>query len=336
MAHGYNNFMNNKDFHPANFTNQRRIWEAEQKKAQEQKQQDELRQQYLKEQEIYRSKELLGKANPLDFMYEPPPGFVKDEESRNECEGKLELKFDWQKPGRTAPREEFAKDMELRDQPFGVAVRNVKCIKCGKWGHINTDRECPLFGKLKSSTVKEEATSQPVSVSQDSVDDGLMFRQCVRDRVVDSSASNQQILASDEETEIQDLLTGMDSKERKKMLRKLKRIQAKHDVVDHRKQHKHKKSTKHKSRKSTQQIKGSRHKSERSRRKRKHSDSSDSLVTDSETDSEKKTRLKENPKSWQKRKSVRDREKRRPSDSSDSSPYRSATKEKKHPRVESN
>ena len=25
MAHGYNNFMNNKDFHPANFTNQKRV-----------------------------------------------------------------------------------------------------------------------------------------------------------------------------------------------------------------------------------------------------------------------------------------------------------------------
>ena len=83
------------------------IWEAEEKKAQDEKQQEELRQQYLKEQEIYRSKELLGKANPLDFMYEPPPGFVKDEEGRSECEGKLELKFDWQKPGRTAPREEY-------------------------------------------------------------------------------------------------------------------------------------------------------------------------------------------------------------------------------------
>ena len=64
-----------------------------------------------------------------------------------------------------------------------------------------------------------ETTLQPVSLSQDSVDDGLMFRQCVQDRMVDSSASNQQILASDEETEIQDLLSGMDSKERKKMIR---------------------------------------------------------------------------------------------------------------------
>ena len=83
------------------------IWEAEQRKEQEEKRQEELRQQYLKEQEIYRSKELLGKANPLNFMYEPPPGFVKDEDGKGESrEDKLELKFNWQKPGKAAPREE--------------------------------------------------------------------------------------------------------------------------------------------------------------------------------------------------------------------------------------
>ena len=52
-----------------------------------------------------------------------------------------EGKFDWQVPGRKAPREDTAGGVsELKDQPFGVEVRNTKCVKCGKWGHVNTDK----------------------------------------------------------------------------------------------------------------------------------------------------------------------------------------------------
>jgi len=126
----------------------------------------------------------------LDFLYDAPPGFNKEKKIEEE-EG--EVRFEWQ---RGAPREAYAKSLgiEARDQPFGIAVRNVKCIRCGKWGHINTDRECPLFNKSKNASVDPSLMTDiadPMRLLKDMQTEGLTLKQNVLGRVFDPKDPNQ-------------------------------------------------------------------------------------------------------------------------------------------------
>ena len=38
----------------------------------------------------------------------------------------------------------FAKNMQVHHKPFNKVVSNVRCLRCGEWGHRSGDRECVL------------------------------------------------------------------------------------------------------------------------------------------------------------------------------------------------
>ena len=59
----------------------------------------------------------------------------------------------------------------------------------------------------------------PIITNWDALDDGLQFKQCVKDRVVDSKDPLQQFVVSDDETEMVDLLAQFPPKQRKKILK---------------------------------------------------------------------------------------------------------------------
>ncbi|KAJ8313780.1 hypothetical protein KUTeg_008341 [Tegillarca granosa] len=272
MGKGFNNYMTKKFFHPTSKENIKRKWMAEQKHEFEKKKQEELLAQYQKEQEVYQNRALLGDEKAklgISFMYDAPPGMKKKEKEENETE----IKFEWQRKY-NAPREAYAKnDDTIKDQPFGIEVRNVRCLKCRKWGHLNTDKICPLYNKDLAAE-PPQPTSSAGSLLEEMRSEGFTLKQSLLGRMTDREANNQKILGSEDEDDPEvKFLKSLTPKQKKKLMKQLNQLGKGKDIGKIKKEKKKKKKQKRKEEDSADED---RKKKKKKKKERKESESSDS------------------------------------------------------------
>ena len=114
-------------------------------------------------------------------------------------------------------------------QPLYLQVCEAKCIKCGKFGHMNTDKRCPLYGKAVDYDAPVQNIDQERLI-QEMKAEGLAMRWSAWDMNKATNSANQQLVEEERQKPAVDraeLLKNMSKDEKKALLKKLEKMEKK-------------------------------------------------------------------------------------------------------------
>lgn len=177
-------FLGKKSFHPSNPRNLKKLFSAEEAKEQEAKRAEQLRHEHEQEESRRHARKLLdpgakvdGRDGGMGFMYQLPPGMkeAQDRQSRQQASAAAAAASSSQQTRAERDSERFAilqnaptegkhtETIDVHHRPFGVSLRNIKCKRCGEWGHQAGDRECPMRHMPSEADDANKARDDPLA-----------------------------------------------------------------------------------------------------------------------------------------------------------------------------
>jgi len=126
-------------------------------------------------------------SRAVSFMYEPPPGYLdfkkkeqKEEQTKQKEEEDKKAKddafnskvdpFHYEELGKRFPflknaptSDESARHRTIRHNPMGILVKNVRCARCGNYGHRSGERECPMLNARTLNDAQRQIREDPMT-----------------------------------------------------------------------------------------------------------------------------------------------------------------------------
>jgi CBF1 interacting corepressor len=130
-----------------------------------------------------KTKEVTNEVANLEFLYNAPPGYVPDQKSDQSLDQRLDDVVRQEASGAGKSYKECLEEQKMTQYPFlanaplegvyvqsqehtlhpvGVVLRNVKCAKCGLYGHRAFEKACPMLGVVTEEDVSLQKMQDPL------------------------------------------------------------------------------------------------------------------------------------------------------------------------------